>query len=316
MSEFIKCLHKKHDLAVSTDIVGLSGNPKFAKMFWELCFKEIGKKPRIGIEYLSWSRLKLENDKGFKDADLDVDGFHGLTGDDRNFYEAFLDTTKLKIVSSLITGTEKLMEIANQVGGSREKNKQVYVLTHEPEAASKLEVLKKKLKDEKYKNVVWAIENHPSKGSFERTIKIVQVLRQAGIKAEFVFDVVHYFRELDETKTLTYVQKWHLLLKALKIIQREFENCIMHLPLGLLEFDSLKIESITNTMWKDLGSYMKDMNNFPVVEHQLVGIDQLAFHPYLREVQGLTPPKKIIQRASGILEVLIKNEVLRLKNAA
>jgi hypothetical protein len=276
-------------LVVSTDSSGVLGTPKVWRDVWGF----LDENPRFkGFEMIGWGgRFNFWTDfllHQAKKYDCNVVGIHGRTGEsqetDNPFSGAFLG-----ILNRLIVPTPILFD--------RYLNRYEYVVVHTPEIRREgnLDSLKK---HRLVSNRVY-VENHLMPGAVDEAIRMVRDLTKRGLKINVMFDLFHYIRSFGHEQPFSRIWEGTMAKLVWALNQRyspcgDFIGVGVHIPIGIRRGDSLRVDLISDEMWRDLGSILDTRPNITIVlENQQRGLD-LIRPSYLRVNQQRKRNERIV----------------------
>lgn len=276
---YIDALREKYPFGVSTDSVGILGDPKRVGEFW---LPLLPPGTMIGLEYLMLRWLSA------RDTDLPIIGLHGRMHEHDGAGSLLpdpIDRVRTYAVNHILVDTSKLLAIAAALGKDQELPP--YALIHELAAqTNKFE--------QPVSGVVLAIENHARPGSVTRTKAKVEQLQSLGQAAISVFDLVHFFKPLGGDNR----KYWGQMLTTLQ----DLGQSLIHLSVG--DEDCLQLDRIDAEMWRDLGSVIQGMQGFVILEHQGAGPRKYR--------ADLTKEPAYQDKAKQVLSTLAKGGVLNI----
>lgn len=272
----------RHKFLVSTDIVGILGR----REDWEYIWADyINDKNFGGFEMIGWSWGERFLNSRFK---YRVTGIHGKTAG-WSEGRGLIGKTMLWSLNFLFFSFNKLTSLGALVD---------YVLIHRGALTEDVETLL--IKNKENLNLV-CIENDLVQNSFSKTLKKIEKLREQGVNAGLMFDLVHFLRETNRTEPN--LKRWDLLLEALKDIKTLTIPVSFHFPIGLYSNDSLPISQFTDEMWQQLSFALNKIDyRYLVLENQaprrysllLTRKDKLYFRKRTSDVYSLLKKHKII----------------------
>jgi hypothetical protein len=253
MPDIIESLRRKHAIVASDDIVGVFGNPAHSLEFWRKATGDAS----VGLEVLAWINLPHFHPEVFQGSAENVGGYHGQTGkipfDWGDIIESLLGPALNKMI---IPNDELLPHIAPVA--ARRSGEQTYLLNHGPAAMKWLAQEDITLPP----GVTHLIENHIDENAFDKALAAKQLSQEKGFRTEFVFDIVHSLRSRPHIKD--YKENWAIMLAEFARAGR----CLVHLPFGTNEGDSLHLDEVTPQMWKQLGKIIQRNDDYVIIEHQ------------------------------------------------
>lgn len=278
-------------ITVSSDIVGIFGNPQHALEFWQEVFPP---GTPLALELLRWRHLSAEK---IQELSPHIAGFHGRTGlDDFNRLKKDpIDTAKVVTVNTLLTKTDSITAEAKQISNGLSESdlaaqSLIYVLVHQMEADH---LLKKKVT--LAEGSLLAVENHVGAHAAEKALDTAARLRGSGHIVTDVFDVVHSIRS--RFSKIAFFN-WKKMLAEL----HQVKQTLVHLPIGVNMADSLDYGKIDSKMWWDLSDVIKENSSRVVIEHQIGGLPLLKLRPANREY--------LLERAKAVVGTLKEHEII------
>ncbi|MFA6250555.1 MAG: hypothetical protein WC686_03575 [Candidatus Shapirobacteria bacterium] len=222
---------------ISSDCVGLGGPERLVQGYGGIT--QIG---GLGVEVIclrgGWQPFTNRN------SPLKVDGWHGPV-DGKNGERQLLD---MALAGAMVTRQE-LVNIGRRQGG--------YLLVHQRHVA-----------DNDYdwwekgaRGQVVYVENCCEPDSLELTIRAVAGLRERGVSARVLVDLVHYYKEIHQMAAIVGEGVENNLKRMLADLSRILEKekyLGMHLPLGTRKVDSLPFEAISGPFWKIMAKFIVD----------------------------------------------------------
>lgn len=252
MRTTLDSLAYNYRFAISTDIVGVYGNPEDVIGF----LKKVGIDPHlVGIEVLAWMHIFKNYTSFFEYFGCQVAGIHGQTGTTLEKGVDRADDWKVWLLNKYIHDVPEMLAIANWVSETHQHP--VYTVVHGPRA-QRLHAADLQSANQE---VIPAVENHVDRNAFGQTQAIVSKLNSEGARSGFVFDVAHFLKEGTMYPNL---QKWHEMIAVLDSLGQ----CIIHLPIGTAAHDSLPFEQVTDDMWRELARVIQKNHCFVTLEHQ------------------------------------------------
>jgi hypothetical protein len=161
----------------------------------------------------------------------------------------------------LIVSTRRLVKKFGQ---------QEYILIHDREAAKTQKILENNVG----KINTLFIENTPEAGSLDKTQQLIQALRDNGVNAGLMFDLVHYLAEIgcDGLKPEVSEETWNRMILRIDAVFNSLRAIYpdiplgIHLPIGIRE--GLPVEKISDEMWQELAHITEAYELVLVIENQ------------------------------------------------
>lgn len=278
---------------VSSDCVGRFGNPTETNKVWDFALRE---ETFLGVEVIAWKNV-VRNLNKLIEGRLQIAGLHGRMG--RHKKESLRAKFRSSLLDSSLVGADELLNKAPQVS---------YVLMHsayldDPE-------IKEKVVENASTIRTILVENHVQKGAMEDALKHAISLREKGVNAGIMLDIVHYFYE-NKIKSEDISIYWQNMVFTVNKIIEEAKIADpkmpigIHIPVGTRKADSLFMDGLTPKQWQKLADVIHDLPNIPVIlENQQEGIG-LYF---------LTPEDALTQKYKNEknFETLVKNGIILL----
>ena len=164
---------------LSSDCVGRFGNPKEVEKVWDFALVE---KKFLGVEVIGWKNI-INSFNKLLEKRVKIAGIHGRMGTDKT--QPLRAKVRAAIMDSNIVGTKELLEKASKVP---------YVLLHSV-CLNKREN-KELLLEKKSEIRTLLIENHVQEGALKHALKHAVSLRERGVNAGLMIDIVHYFTKI------------------------------------------------------------------------------------------------------------------------
>lgn len=257
--------------ATSADSSGLLGTPEE----WEGVWGFLRNDPRWrGFEMYPWRLPGMDamwswTDFLFKRAEslgCNVVGIHGRTG---GIHESYTLGGRLEmgVINGLMLPTADLVR---KYGA-----KVNYLLIHGPEV--RLAENRVALKEKTDGINMLYVENHIRPGALGAAVEVARELRHDGVNAGVMFDLVHYLIAYDH-RGGNFRDVWEQMLVTIAWAGNQTDKKGLlpfgiHLPVGTNREDSLMIDSIDETMWRDLGQVIDVRpDTLVVLENQQAGL--------------------------------------------
>jgi hypothetical protein len=233
----------KYPLIVSTDIVGILGNPNHVLSFWDQVGVDTSK---LGIEAIAWSHaLPTLSAKTLSQ----IAGFHSRTSNLKDC----ISTPILATINSLIS-TPK--QIFNHINNTNYKSPP-YILIHSNYHTN--------LPNSELVNYVF--ENDTRPGALEDT-------NRRSTTKNMIIDLFH----ISLSENLSWSDPIESR-KLLSLIESYAPNCFaFHIPIGRVKKDSLP-QDISDESLRELKSIMDKNNITPIIECQWGGLDSIYCEP-------------------------------------
>ena len=250
----------------------------------------------LGLEIIGWKNVVRSLEKLQQDR-LKISGIHGRMG--RAKREAAGFKVRSYLLDSNIVDLQELLKKAPEVS---------YILLHSvslDETKNKEKVL-----NNRHLPRTIMVENHVHKGAMKQALEHTLSLRENGINAGIMIDIVHYFYE-NSIPPEKMSDGWKDMLSTVRKTIKDaktadFNTPIgIHLPVGTNEVDSLLLDHVTNGQWKALADIIHNEANVPtVLENQQKDVG-LFF---------LTPEAALVQKGRNekVFELLVTNNVILL----
>ncbi|MBI4157537.1 hypothetical protein HY502_01685 [Candidatus Woesebacteria bacterium] len=249
---------------LSSDCVGRFGSPKEIEKVWDFALTE---KKFLGVEVVGWKNI-INSFNKLLEKRVKIAGIHGRMGTDKT--QPIRAKVRAAIVDSNIVGTKELLEKASEVP---------YLLLHSV-CLNKAEN-KELLLEKKSEIRTLLIENHVQKDALIHALKHAVSLREKGVNAGLMIDIVHYFYENKVDPTRISAEWGEMLFWVNRIIAsaKAADTAMpigIHLPVGTNANDSLLMDHLTNAQWKKLADVIHNEANIPIVlENQQADIGLL-----------------------------------------
>ncbi|MBP9819529.1 hypothetical protein KBC79_02205 [Candidatus Woesebacteria bacterium] len=267
----LSTVKKKFNFSVSTDIVGLFGNPVHSINFWQHVISPIkGSSVEIGLEVLAWRHLQFAGLSKEPILQQHIAGFHGRIGTRLDTelprMQKVLLSKKIGLYNSVLYPSLQLVDATEKQ--FHDRTQLPYILLHEPETSMLLEQGELRTTS---KRVPLVVENSVDDPSLQKTKAAVLQLQELGWDACMVFDVVHFLASHNA------VAQPRALWQA---VLNQFQSPMMiHLPIGLNISDSLPIAECTDEMLKALAEAISVSESYVTIEFQLEGLYPLYAQP-------------------------------------
>lgn len=211
----------------------------------------------LGLETIGWWWVSFIL-PGLQQREFKTVGLHGRTG---SWHESDEDLARFfaLVTKSFLMSTPRLAEIASS---TRDGDRGGYLLLHGFEliaGESPRFVITNK---EKIKMLY--VENNLHPDGLEITLRVIDHLKQNGVRVGLAFDLVHYFDSCGGSVK----ERWVKTVDALASVLDHGElPVILHVPIGQSP-DSLPFGQISEDMWRQLANKLAGHNILKVIEDQ------------------------------------------------
>ncbi|MFA5827948.1 MAG: hypothetical protein WC841_01100 [Candidatus Shapirobacteria bacterium] len=239
-------------VSVSTDIAGAPGRlDQVREAYSRVDLVKSG----IGLEVVGLSRIKWSE---YNNLGLKVNGIHGPPGCRA---EAASKPPSLRslfmgaVFDYLIVDPTRLVEISKKFPGA-------YILVHLPVVNSEKKIADMVGISQGFPANRLMVENLPEANSMGLTIAAVGRLKELGVRAGVMIDLVHLLYELSQSGDIItgkIVEKyWENALQIIRQTASTIDTVGLHVPIGLKQNDSLPVVEMTLKKWTSLGKLLQE----------------------------------------------------------
>ncbi len=242
---------KNEGFVLSTDCIGRYGKLNELYKVWGGAINTEG---FLGAEVIAWKNT-INSLGGVGKLPIKIAGFHGPMG---TFGKEAFDL-RARALNIELAAPKDIMEKAPP--GS-------YLLLHSVylNSSKNKEALLENIKPEQK----IMVENHIHKGALNHALAMAFSLREKGVNAGIMIDIVHYFAE-NSIKPEQMAGRWKGMLAAVKKTIKEARAKApdmpigIHLPVGNNKTDSLLMDHIKPSQWKRLAEVIHSEAYIPTI---------------------------------------------------
>lgn len=254
---------EKPQVLVSSDVAGIFGKLGDVLLVYALCLPMLGTE-QLAVEMIAWQHLisDIEDKKWQTQEKVSVAAMHGpMLNSDGS--PTLLENLKMLLAAQIMAEIPSAIESFPQIVDAKSQVPP-YFLLHEPDLrpaphADWLRCLPP--------NTTVLVENVLERGSLKKTIARVQTLKQQGLPAGIMFDLVHYIKEqtqaINTLQTLTQTQFDQTWTKTIEEILQTIEQLPgsgLHLPIGV-NGDSLPLHLMNKKHWQELAQVIRQLGS-------------------------------------------------------
>lgn len=259
---------KRGGFIVSTDCVGRFGQVKDTEKVWGFAMQEAS---FLGLEVVAWKNL-LPLLRTNPDHNPKIAGLHGKMGIHKD--QPWPIKLTARIIDSQVTDVKNLIEVGNSFP---------YILIHSV-TLDQNHIQETIIENRRKINTVF-VENHIQKGALFHALLSALSLRDGGVNAGLMIDIVHCFNET-KTKQQNMTLFWNQMISSVGDVLKKAQRAdidmpiAIHLPIGTNNADSLPFSEITPRMWQEFAEVVHKRPHTPIVlENQQSGLGLIFFDP-------------------------------------
>lgn len=249
---------EKPQVLVSSDAVGVFGDLQALAQIYQLCLPLLGV-DQLAIELLSWQHVVSDAQTVEKTKlPVQIQAIHGPMISPEGS-PTLIEAAKAILISQVMA------EIAHAIESFphyiAENQRAHYFLLHEPDLRNAtIQAAVQQLPPA----TSVLVENVLEKGSLQKTINRVHSLKEQGVNAGIMLDLVHLIKEITgATKTLhalsqaQFDQIWKSVVQHVAQTMTLLPGSGLHIPIGV-NGDSLPLELMSDHHWRELAAVIKN----------------------------------------------------------
>lgn len=242
----------KPEILVSTDAVGILGNPNRIQDIYPFMTDE---QDKLAIELLAWRYLMM-NPGIINQETLSVIGIHGPGGSSKHV-PGTIEQCKTILMNWWLGSLKSVVEKRGELFDPSRNN---YLLVHEPELRNPQSIA---LLQDVQDHIL--VENVPYPNSIKETVDKIALLQEQGLSTGVMVDLVHLIKEITNSIATLQDLDQNIFDQAWKESMAQTHKAISQLPASGIHIpigengDSIPLKLMGNHHWQDLAQLIEDL---------------------------------------------------------